>query len=204
MAGERGVDEDFEDFVTGAYAGLSRTAALLAGSRVTGEDLLHEALLRTYLAWGRIDHGLATGYVRRVMVNLATDWWRRRRWQPAEAATLELLGARAGGGQIGRGPGPDPGTGGVEDRDQIVRLLGHLSAKERAVVVLRYYVDLPEREVAAQLGCSLGTVKSTASRALDKLAALDSGTGMPRSGAPTAGPTADPTADPTDTERSRR
>ena len=58
-AGQQGVDEDFEDFVSGAYAGLSRTAALLAGSRVTGEDLLHEALLRTYLPWGRIEHGVA-------------------------------------------------------------------------------------------------------------------------------------------------
>lgn len=166
--GRAAADADFADFVAGSYAALSRTAALLSGSRLTGEDLLHEALVRTYTAWGRIDRGGAAAYTRRVMVNLTTDWWRRRRYEPASVATLPERGRL------------DPGAAAVEDREEILERLAALTAKERAILVLRYYTDLPEAQVAEQLGCSVGTVKSTASRALTKLRAAHPDEGSTR------------------------
>ncbi len=156
-------DEDFTRWVTGAYAVLARTALLLTGRPASAEDLLQESLLRTYRVWGRIDRGTATAYTWRVMTNLTTDWWRLRRFEPQPVAELPELGRLAGE------------YAGVDDRDLIVRALALLSARERAVVVLRYYADLPEREVASQLGISIGTVKSTASRALARIGAYAGG-----------------------------
>lgn len=152
-------DSAFTGFVETHAGSLRHTAFLLTGSRDVAEDLLQDALVKTWLAWKRIDPQTAWAYTRTVMVNLVTDRWRRKRY---EAITLDIDDRRA-----------DPAAGNaysaVDDRADIVRQLAALSPRERAIVVLRYYDDLSEADIAAQLGVSAGTVKSTCSRALAKL-----------------------------------
>lgn len=152
-------DRQFIDFVLNSRDRLSPMAIMLAGGRSQGEDLLQDALLKTYLAWGRIQPGLASAYARRTMVNLATDRWRRRRYEPAIGDD----------GDRHANPGGSSAYDTIEVRDQIVRELARLTPHERAMVVLRYYADLPEAQVADELGVSVGTVKSTCSRALARL-----------------------------------
>jgi RNA polymerase sigma-70 factor (sigma-E family) len=148
--------EEFRAYVVGRSAALLRTAYLLTGNRADAEDLLQTALAKTFLSWDRIrDHQALDGYVRRVMVNTQTSFWRRRRPE----ITLDDL--------------PDPGvpdrTGHSDLHDALWTALGTLPRRQRAMVVLRYYEDLTEAETAEALGVSLGTVKSTTSRALTKL-----------------------------------
>jgi RNA polymerase sigma-70 factor (sigma-E family) len=151
------VHGDFEAFVLARSPALLRTAHLLTGDQGHGEDLLQQALERLYRHWRRID-GDPEGWVRRTMVNLATDRWRRRARRPQEVG--RALPDRAAAG--------DP-HGAVEDRYDLVLALRTLTARQRAVLVLRYFDDLPEAQVAALLGCSVGTVKSTSSKALARL-----------------------------------
>lgn len=150
-------DEGFAAFMAGSQAELLRTAWLLVGDAHRAEELTQQALVRTYGAWPRARRD-PVAYTRRVLVNLRTDTWRRRRREVLMAP--ELL--------------PDHGRdddGGVEQRDSLSRVLGVLTPRQRRVVVLRFLLDLPEVEVAADLGVSLGTVKSTTSRALARLRA---------------------------------
>lgn len=152
-------DSAFTGFVEEHQGSLRRTAYLLTGNRQAAEDLLQDALVKAWLAWRRITPTGELAYTRRILVNLATDRWRRRRY---ETTTIEPPDTS-----------PDPRSEDAyavaDDRDFIVRQLAALSARERAIVVLRYYVDLPEAEVAAAAGVSVGTVKSTCSRALSRL-----------------------------------
>jgi RNA polymerase sigma-70 factor (sigma-E family) len=149
--------DEFHDFVAARRPTLLRAAMLLTADRADAEDLLQSALTKTYLAWGRInDHGALDGYVRRTMVNINISWWRRRKLE--EYPTEELPDT----------PVADH-TDRSELRDGLERLLGRLPARQRAAVVLRYYEDLTETEIAETLGVSVGTVKSTVSRAMAKL-----------------------------------
>ncbi len=152
-------DAGFTAFVRAHAGSLHHTAYLLTGNRQAADDLLQDALLKTWLAWRKIDQRAAWAYTRKVMVNLTTDRWRRRRY---EAITIDIDDRR-------RDPGGEAGFEGVEDRAFIVRQLAGLTPHERAMVVLRYYADLSEADVAEQLGVSVGTVKSTCSRALARL-----------------------------------
>jgi RNA polymerase sigma-70 factor (sigma-E family) len=148
-------DDDFRDFVLSRSPALLGTAYALTGDRGLAEDLLQTALLKTYRRWRevrRLDRPDA--YVRRVMANQRISWWRRRR--VAESGTS--LPDRAG-------PVPYP----VEERDELVRALHQLPPRMRAVLVLRYWEDLSEAEVARILGCSVGSVKSQSSRGLHRL-----------------------------------
>lgn len=152
-------DEEFRDFVAARSGALLRVAHLLTGDAHLAEDLLQAALTKTYLAWGRIrDQGALEAYVKRTLVTTATSWWRRR-WH-GERATGRL---------------PDQAladrTGEVDDRDVVWRQLRDLPARQRAVLVLRYYEDLSEAEIAHVLGCAPGTVKSQAARGLATLRA---------------------------------
>jgi RNA polymerase sigma-70 factor (sigma-E family) len=150
--------EDFRAYVTGRSPALLRTAYLLTGNRADAEDLLQTALAKTYLAWDRIrEREALDGYVRRVMVNTQTSWWRRRKVD--EYATDELPE---------RGSDRDV-AGDLVLHDALWTALSSLPRRQRAMVVLRYYEDLSEAETAAVLGVSVGTVKSTTSRALMKL-----------------------------------
>ena len=150
---------------------MLRTAYLLTGNKADAEDLLQAALAKTYLAWRRIeDFGSLDGYVRRAMVNTHISWWRRRRLE--EYPTDEL---------------PDQPVadhvGDSELHDSLSRALRRLPERMRAAVVLRYYEDMSEAEIAGVLGVSLGTVKSTVSRAVAKLridAELMGDFGVPR------------------------
>jgi RNA polymerase sigma-70 factor (ECF subfamily) len=148
------IDRQFREFVTTRSPALLRTAYLLGGDWATAEDLLQVALTKTYLAWlrlGTID--AVEPYARRVLVNTATSWWRRR-WH-GERPT-EVL--------------PDtPASDGLEERLERDRLWRHvvaLPARQRAVLVLRFYEDQSEAETARLLGVSVGTVKSQCARAL--------------------------------------
>jgi RNA polymerase sigma factor (sigma-70 family) len=147
---------------------LMAAAIALAGSRPDGEDLLQAALervLRKPRAIGGIGgiEGDVEGYLRRVLYNLAADGWRRRgTWKQK---LLPVLRADAPGNE------PDP-TGEIDLRDALVRMLGQLPPRQRAVIVLRYWEQRSETETAALLGCSEGTVKSAAARGLQHLREL--------------------------------
>lgn len=153
----------FEAYVGSRQHSLLRTAFLLTGEAQAAEDLLQTALARLYLAWGRVRRdGALDAYVRRIMVNEYTTWWRRA-WRRRETI-VELVEDRAAT------DGPDQDE--LAERDAVWRVVGELPPRQRAAVVLRYYEDLSEAETAALLGCSVGTVKSQTSRALSRLRQL--------------------------------
>lgn len=142
---------------------LLRTAKLLTGSQEAAEDLLQAALERLLKHWKKID-GDPEGYLRRTLYNLAADGWRRRN---TSVAGLRRLRA----GQAG-GAGSPAATELVDLRDALVRLMLRLPARQRTVLVLRYWEGLTEAEIAEQLGCPIGTVKSAASRGMARLREL--------------------------------
>ncbi|WP_433531187.1 SigE family RNA polymerase sigma factor [Micromonospora sp. CA-263727] len=157
MASSDPLEEEFRDFVTARSGALLRTAYLLTGDWGTAEDLLQTALTKTYLAWKRLGGIEAIEpYARRVMVNTSTSWWRRR-WH-GERPT-EVLPERAAADEIEQ----------QLDRDVLWRHLRALPARQRAVLVLRYYEDMSEAQTAVLLEISPGTVKSQTSRALNTL-----------------------------------
>jgi RNA polymerase sigma-70 factor (sigma-E family) len=148
--------EAFQAYVVGRSPALLRTAYLLTGNRADAEDLLQTALAKTYLAWDRIrEREALDGYVRRVMVTTQTSFWRRKRPESLYDEVPER-------------PGRDAHAD-ADLHDALWSSLGRLSRKQRAAVVLRYYEDLSEAETARVLGVSVGTVKSTTSRALSLL-----------------------------------
>lgn len=152
--GQHGIDAAFRQFVAERSAALLRTAYLLAGDWATAEDLLQTTLTKTYIAWRRLGHiEAAEPYARRVLINTATSWWRRR-WH-GERPTAVLPERSC----------PDRVDEHVE-RDALWRHVQALPARQRAVLVLRFYEDLSEVDTARQLGVSVGTVKSQSSRAL--------------------------------------
>jgi RNA polymerase sigma-70 factor (sigma-E family) len=151
------VPEEFVRFVRESGPRLFRVAYLLTGDTSRAEDLYQEACARAYASWRGIRGDDAYHYVRRVLVNLHIDWWRRRY---SREWLVPAFADRPGG--------EDPAAR-VTDRDQVVRALQALSPRERAVIVLRYFADLSEFDTARTLGVSAGTVKSTTSRAMAKL-----------------------------------
>ncbi|HEY2670406.1 MAG TPA: SigE family RNA polymerase sigma factor [Rugosimonospora sp.] len=154
---EARIEREFRAFVTERSSALLRTAYLLAGDWATAEDLLQISLTKTYLAWRRLGEiESVESYTRRVLVNTATSWWRRR-WH-GERPT-EVLPDR---------PEPDRIDERIE-RDRLWRHVSTLPARQRAVLVLRFYEDLSEAETARLLDISTGTVKSQCARALAAL-----------------------------------
>jgi RNA polymerase sigma-70 factor (sigma-E family) len=156
---DEGDREEFRAWVAARSGALLRTATLLTGERAAAEDLLQTALAKTYLAWGRVRRrDTVDAYCRRIMVTTYASWWRRRSsWEVPTERLPEAVAA-------------DPYAG-VGDGVTLRAALDRLPRRMRAVVVLRYWEDLSETEVADLLGCSVGTVKSQASRALAKLRA---------------------------------
>ncbi|KRF15528.1 hypothetical protein ASG90_12640 [Nocardioides sp. Soil797] len=141
----------FDDFVSARGPALWRTAWMLTGDRHRAEDLVQTALAK---AWPKFDQVESfEAYVRRVMVNTYTSWWRRK-WNG------ELPHAETGGDVVHSDAPVDV---------DLMAALAELPKGQRSVVVLRYFEGLSEREIAEQLSVSVGTVKSQASRALKTL-----------------------------------
>ncbi|MGO8957861.1 MAG: SigE family RNA polymerase sigma factor [Streptosporangiaceae bacterium] len=146
----------FDEFVAGRGQALQRFGYALTGDWALAEDLLQTALARAYPRWSRIQGDDPEAYVRKIMVNTWSSWWRRR-WRgevPAE--------------QVPESAGPDSFTD-VDSRQALRAALATLPPRQRAVVVLRYHQDLSEAQVAQLLGVTVGTVKSQAAKALATL-----------------------------------
>ena len=147
--------EGFSEFVSGRYPALVRYGVLLTGDRGLGEDLVQSALVKTYGAWRRLHpDGRPEAYTRTVMERMA---WRmvRRRWR-GEVPSADL-------------PDRADETDAYAESDRadaVLEALRTLPAQQRIVLVLRYWTGLSELEIADRLGCSTGTVKSRASRAV--------------------------------------
>lgn len=151
---------EFEAFAAEHGHRLLRAAEHLTGDAHDAQDLLQTTLTKVYVCWSSARRGDPYLFTRRVLINCHTDSWRRRRWREETVAD----------------PGDTAGTHTVADsaewvanRDALTRALAPLSPRERAIVVLRYLEDMSERDVADLLGISTGTVKSTTSRALQKM-----------------------------------
>ncbi len=152
-------DADFREYVNSRGRALLRTAYLLTGNLADAEDLVQSALAKTYQAWDRIeDRAAIDGYVRRALVNTHISWWRRRKVDEYPTDEIPDL------------PVADT-SGDSELRDMLKRAIDRLPQRMRAAVVLRFFEDMTEAEVAEVLGVSQGTVKSTVSRAVAKLRA---------------------------------
>ena len=148
----------FGEYVRSRSHVLLRAAQGLTGNRADAEDLVQATLVKAYQSWDRIDDPAALDtYVRRVMVNTHISGWRRRRVD--EYPTDEIPDA----------PVADDATKDADMRDIVQRAIDRLPRQMRAAVMLRYYDDMTEPEVAAALGVSVGTVKSTVARAVAKL-----------------------------------
>ncbi len=168
MEGRRGQDRsrlEFDRFVTDSADGLLRSAYLIAWDFAEAEDLVQECLFRVARRWPRVrkmDH--PTAYARTVLVHLALDEGKRRSRRRAE-----LRHAAAGPLDEHHDDASIRALGRVEASADLTRALGELPPRQRAALVLRYFEDLSEADVAEAMGCSVGTVKSTTSRALERL-----------------------------------
>ncbi|GAA1621935.1 SigE family RNA polymerase sigma factor [Catellatospora bangladeshensis] len=158
------MDEDgrarFGEFAAARTAALIRTAYLLTGDQHAAEDLVQSALAKTFARWRSLRHEDPEGYVRTAMYREQVSWWRRlgRIRELVTAAPADVAT-------------PDPSNH-ADLRVAMRTALHRLPAPQRAVVVLRYYEDLTESQVAEILGCSVGTVRSRTSRAVGRLREL--------------------------------
>lgn len=152
-------DTEFTDFAQARWHRLCRFAYALTRDEQAAEDLVQEALTKVYVAWPRIRSSDAVeAYSRTCVTRCFLADRRRRRWHEVP------LGTEPGSEDTANDRGLD-----VESRDEIWRELGALPPRQRAVLVLRYYEDLTEAQIADVLGCRPGTVKSQASKALARL-----------------------------------
>ncbi len=159
---DESAEREFREFVSARQPGLFRIAMLLTGQREDAEDLLQTALTGLALHWTAVARsGSPDAYVRRILYHQQVSRWRSRRHR-REYATAEPP-ERVGAGDL---------AGDSALRLALVQVLAELTRRQRAVVVLRYYEDLPEAEVARILGCTVGTVRSQTHRTLARLRVL--------------------------------
>ncbi|MBF9130722.1 SigE family RNA polymerase sigma factor [Plantactinospora sp. S1510] len=152
----------YEEFADSRLPALLRYAVMLTGDPHLAQDLVQETMVRVQLNWRRVVRAdVPERYVRRMLTNQYLDWqrgsWVRRvllRADPDEAVVVRVDHAEA-----------------TVDRDQVWTWLARLPRRQRAALVLRYYEDLPDAEIAEVLGCAVGTVRSAISRALATLRA---------------------------------
>jgi RNA polymerase sigma-70 factor (sigma-E family) len=150
-------EAEFSEFMHARWPQLVRLGYGLTGDPGLAEDLAQTALARAFASWTRVRRADdPDAYVRRIMVNANSGRFRKRRVREQLTGTLPDTG------------GTDP-AGRHDDRSALIAALMRLPQGQRSVVVLRYWMDMTETEVAATLGCSVGNVKSQASRALAKL-----------------------------------
>jgi RNA polymerase sigma-70 factor (sigma-E family) len=145
---DAGAPQSFSDFYREHAQAMVGVATLLVGSRAEAEEIVQDAFAKVHLRWDRVELPLA--YTRRTVVNASRSVLRRRgvreRYERQLVPAVDELGAR-----------------------ELVDAVGHLPARQRAAVVLRFYADLSERETAEALGCRPGTVGSLVSRAMHAL-----------------------------------
>lgn len=152
----------YEEFADSRLAALLRYAVMLTGDPHLAQDLVQETMVRVQLNWRRVARADSPErYIRRMLTNQYVDWrrgsWVKRvllRAEPDEAVVVPVDHAQA-----------------AADRDQIWRWLARLPRRQRAALVLRYYEDLPDAQIAEVLGCAVGTVRASISRALATLRA---------------------------------
>lgn len=151
----------FAEFAAARSGALHRAAYLLVGDVGLAQDLVQEALTKTYVAWPRLRHpSAAEAYTRKAITTTAITWFRKKSWNNERAT----------------GTVPEASAEGHADalltRQHLLGALAELPPRQRAVIVLRYYDDLTERQTAEALGCAVGTVKSQASAGLRRLREL--------------------------------
>ena len=149
-------DEAFSTWVQGCWPRLFHTAYLLVGDRGHAEDLVQSTMERIQRHWWRLEQ--PDTYARRILVNETRSRWRRKRLAEVPTGSLPEVAT------------PDASPD-LDQRDELWRMLLGLPPRMRAVLVLRYFEDLREADIAAVLGCSVGSVKSQLSRGLDRLRA---------------------------------
>ncbi|HEX5598148.1 MAG TPA: SigE family RNA polymerase sigma factor [Micromonosporaceae bacterium] len=149
-------DTEFAEYFAARSGTMRGTAYLLCGDWHRAEDLVQTAFTKLYLAWDRISrHEVLDAYARKILIRAFLDerrrgWWRRERV----------------GGELAEQPGPPEAP---EERLVLLQALATVPARQRAVLVLRYWEDMSVEETAFLLQCSPGTVKSQASRGLETL-----------------------------------
>jgi RNA polymerase sigma-70 factor (sigma-E family) len=151
------IDERFAAYVRDRGEHHLRTAVLLTGDWHAAEDLVQESLVKLYRAWPKLRlDGAPDAYLRQIMVNTQRSWWRARwrRETPAGELPETVIADFADGSALAA---------------EVRQALQALPRQQRAVLVLRYFADLPEAEVAHLLGCSLGTVKKHTHRGVQAL-----------------------------------
>jgi RNA polymerase sigma-70 factor (sigma-E family) len=139
--------DPFAEFYRAQHEPMLRLAYLLTQSGAIAEELVHDSFIRVQPRWGTLDEPAA--YLRRTVTNACYSYHRRRHLEQAIA--------------------PEPGGIAAPEHDEMWDALDHLAPRRRAVLVLRYYLDLSEAEIADTLGCRPGTVKSMGHRALADL-----------------------------------
>ncbi|MFI8185505.1 SigE family RNA polymerase sigma factor [Actinacidiphila glaucinigra] len=156
--GDSRTDGGFDEFMAARWSALFHLARLLTGGdRHRAEDLLQEALVKLWFAWPRVADQAPEAYVRKVLARAAARSARRRWWgeRPVE--------------QVPEPPAAGDVSVAVAERSRLEAALSLLPPAQRAAVVLRYYQDLPEAQVAEALGCPLGTARSHATRGVARL-----------------------------------
>lgn len=167
-----GEEESFESWVRASSARLRRLAYLLAGDLDQAEDLLQSAYAKVLPRWRKISgYDSPEAYMYRVMVNLRTSWWRRSRNREWSTDEIPEAPWRAGS--------PDESDAVVQSQ-VLLAALRALPERQRAAVVLRHWCDLSEAATAHAMNCSVGAVKSNASRGLAQLRAALAQTPEPR------------------------
>lgn len=157
--GTQGLDADFAGYVTRRWPVVVRTAYLVCGDRATAEDLAQGAFVRLHRHWRRVSAGGAPdAYVHRIVVNLAIRHARKHRREVSDAHPPDGVA--------------DGGYARVDQRDEMWRALRRLPPRQRAVLVLRFYEHLSERETADALDCAVGTVKSHTAQGIARLRGL--------------------------------
>lgn len=150
-------EAEFREFAIGRWPALVRFAYGLTGDAGHAEDLAQITLAKAYASWARVRRADdPDAYVRRILINAHHTRFRKRRVRETSGPRLPE-------------PVTDDATAALDQRSDLMAALLELPPKQRAVVMLRYWDGLTETQTAAVLGCSVGTVKSQASRALAKL-----------------------------------
>lgn len=151
-------DAEFTAFVQARWNALYRTAYLMVGEHAAAEDLVQTALSKAYVSWAKVSAARSPdAYVRTILVNTATSWFRRRSWSERPTDRFPEVATDTAG------------VAEADDRDWLLHELAKLPLRQRTAVVLRFYDDLSVAETAAAMGCGEGSVKRQTHLALNKL-----------------------------------